>query len=253
MEDSAAAEKFFVRSVNDTYRLYLLIMYYLQKVSSYSQKDFEIRSRKFVPTEDDSKASLVMYENPVVKALRDSNSFHAVLKKQGIIQLLDEDLVRRLFKLFAESEYYEFYRNAKNMPLKEHQYALVKLYMILREDEGFVEHLSDNFPSWDDDESLVYGAIKRSVRDLPHNVSFFIEQLPNWVGIGFSSEKNSARHFKLNNDCEVKAVATSKDALRGYTPTTLIFDEAAYIDNGAEVFGAALTSLGSGGKVILIS
>ena len=30
-------------------------------------------------------------------------------------------------------------------------------------------------------------------------------------------------------------------------------DEAAFIDNGAEVFGAALTSLGTGGKVTLIS
>jgi len=179
MEDSAASEKFFVKSVNDTYRLYLLIMYYLQKVSSYSLKDFEIRSRKFVPTEDDSKASLKMYDNPVVKAMRDSNSFHAVLKKQAIPQLLDEDIVRRLFKIFAESEYYEFYRTSENMPMKEHQYSMVKLYMILREDEVFVEHLSDLFPSWDDDESLVYGAIKRSVRELPENPSFFIEQLPN--------------------------------------------------------------------------
>jgi len=30
-------------------------------------------------------------------------------------------------------------------------------------------------------------------------------------------------------------------------------DEAAFIDNGSEVFGAALTSLGTGGKVTLIS
>ena len=30
-------------------------------------------------------------------------------------------------------------------------------------------------------------------------------------------------------------------------------DEAAYIDNGAEVFGAAFTALGTGGRAILIS
>lgn len=208
MEDSAAAEKFFVKSVNDTYRLYLLIMLYLQKVASYSLKDFEIRSRKFVPTEDDTKASLVMYENPVVKALRDSNSFHAVLKKQAVTQLLDEDLVRRLFKLFTESEYYEFYRNAKNMPLKEHQYALVKLFMILKEDEGFVEHLSDNFPSWDDDESLVYGAVKRSVRELPHNPSFFIEQLPNSE---FVNELGKDLLYKvMRHDAEIQSMIAAK-------------------------------------------
>jgi len=79
--------------------------------------------------------------------------------------------------------------------------------------------------------------------EMANKVRHFTEQWPNWVGIGFSSEKNSARHFKLNNDCEVKAVATSKDALRGYTPTTLIFDEAAYIDADPDFWAASMASL----------
>ena len=89
--------------------------------------------------------------------------------------------------------------------------------------------------------------------EMANKVRHFIEQWPNWVGIGFSSEKNSARHFKLNNDCEVKAVATSKDALRGYTPTTLIFDEAAYIDADPDFWAASMASLSTGGKVVVIS
>ena len=48
-------------------------------------------------------------------------------------------------------------------------------------------------------------------------------------------------------------MATSTDALRGYTPTLLIFDEAAFIVNGAELYSAAITSLGTGGGAILIS
>lgn len=177
--DSIVAEKFFMKSVNDTFRLYLLVMYYLQKVASYSQKDVEIKSKKYVPIEGDEKASLRLYENPVIKALRDSDAFQKTLKKEGIPQLLDDDLVRRLYKSFADSEYYESYRTIEQMPIKEHQYALVRLYMTMREDEVFDEYLSDHFPSWDDDESLVYGAIKRSVRDLPANPLFFVEQLPN--------------------------------------------------------------------------
>ena len=34
--------------------------------------------------------------------------------------------------------------------------------------------------------------------EMANKVRHFIEQWPKWVGIGFSSEKNSARHFKLN-------------------------------------------------------
>jgi hypothetical protein len=86
----------------------------------------------------------------------------------------------------------------------------------------------------------------------------FLDQIPYWVwGLEEGQdylEINSKGHLKLkSNGCEIRAVATSKDALRGFTPTFLVMDEAAFIDNGSEVFGAALASLGTGGKISLIS
>ena len=89
--------------------------------------------------------------------------------------------------------------------------------------------------------------------EMANKIRGFTEQWPNWVGIGFSAEKNSQRHFKLNNGCEVKAVATSKDALRGYTPTILIFDEAAFIEADGDFWSACMASLSTGGKVIVVS
>ena len=89
--------------------------------------------------------------------------------------------------------------------------------------------------------------------EMANKVRAFTEQWPSWVGVGFSQEKNSQRHFKLTNGCEVKAVATSKDALRGYTPTILIFDEAAYIEADSDFWAACMASLSTGGKVIVVS
>ena len=89
--------------------------------------------------------------------------------------------------------------------------------------------------------------------EMANKIRSFTEQWPAWVGVGFSVEKNSQRHFKLTNDCEVKAVATSKDALRGYTPTILIFDEAAFIDADGDFWSACMASLSTGGKVIVVS
>ncbi len=89
--------------------------------------------------------------------------------------------------------------------------------------------------------------------EMANKVRAFTEQWPSWVGVTFSQEKNSQRHFKLTNGCEVKAVATSKDALRGYTPTILIFDEAAYIEADGDFWAACMASLSTGGKVIVVS
>jgi len=89
--------------------------------------------------------------------------------------------------------------------------------------------------------------------EVANKIRGFTDQWPSWVGVGFSTEKNSQRHFKLTNGCEVKAVATSKDALRGYTPTILIFDEAAYIEADSDFWAACMASLSTGGKVIVVS
>jgi len=92
----------------------------------------------------------------------------------------------------------------------------------------------------------------------------YSKQLPRWVwGEEYygSKEKeskdawlnNSTTEFTLPNGSSFIAVATSEDALRGYTPTHLIFDEAAFIDNGIDVYSAAMSSCATGGKAMLIS
>ena len=89
--------------------------------------------------------------------------------------------------------------------------------------------------------------------EMANKIRSFIDQWPKWVGTGFSQDKNSQRHYKLTNGCEVKAVATSRDALRGYTPTILVFDEAAFIEADGDFWAACMASLSTGGKVIVVS
>lgn len=112
------------------------------------------------------------------------------------------------------------------------------------------------FASRNNPEKILILANKQAMAfEFLDKVREFVQQLPRWLWGPeyYGSEenekrdifvKNSQKEFELPNKCRVKAVATSKDALRGYTPTFLVFDEAAFIDNGAEVFGAAMSSLG---------
>ena len=92
-----------------------------------------------------------------------------------------------------------------------------------------------------------------TAKEMLTKVRGFLNQWPDWINVGFSKDKDSQSHFRLNNSSEVKAVATSMDALRGYTPTILIFDEAAYIEAGDDFWAACMASLSTGGKVIVVS
>lgn len=100
---------------------------------------------------------------------------------------------------------------------------------------------------------LIVANKKDTAVEMASKIKNFLLQWPDWMNVGLDPLKNSESRYRLNNGCEVKAVATSKDALRGYTPTILIFDEAAYIEAGEDFWSASMASLSTGGKIILIS
>lgn len=164
------------------------------------------------------------------------------------------------FKLFPRQlEIIDSYKNNRfNLVTKPRQAGVsttTAAYLAIS--LGFAD---DNNP----EKILILANKQKMAFEFLDKVRDFVTQLPRWVwgpeyyGDEKSESKdiyitNSKEEFSLPNGCRVKAVATSKDALRGYTPTFLVFDEAAFIDNGAEVFGAAMSSIGTGGKCTLIS
>lgn len=110
---------------------------------------------------------------------------------------------------------------------------------------------------------LIAANKQETAKEFLKKIRDFTRQLPAWMDIyrpasssdWFMKEKNSDSHYRLNNGSEVKAVASSKDALRGYTPSIIVIDEAAFIEGGRgeEFYEAAQPSLSTGGRSILIS
>lgn len=110
---------------------------------------------------------------------------------------------------------------------------------------------------------LIAANKQETAKEFLKKIKDFTMQLPGWMDVyrpkdaegWFDNEKNSNSHYRLWNGSEVKAVASSKDALRGYTPSLIIIDEAAFIEGnkGEEFYSAAQPSLSTGGRSILIS
>lgn len=172
---------------------------------------------------------------------------------------------------YALKTYLQTYDNTqkKYVPLElfPDQVQLIKDYTTYNENitrkyrQAGVSTVTAGWISWklqlakpENPERVLIIANKRDTAiEMANKVRHFLDQWPEWMNVGFSPDKNSESRFRLNNGCEVKAVATSPDALRGYTPTILVFDEAAYIEAGEDFWAASMASLSTGGKIILIS
>lgn len=99
----------------------------------------------------------------------------------------------------------------------------------------------------------------------------FLLQFPLWMwgedfmDLGYDITKPPAnkniifevcngKELKLRNGCKVVARSSGPDASRGVGGVTwLIFDEAAFIENGADVYASALPTVSTGGHIIMIS
>ena len=88
-------------------------------------------------------------------------------------------------------------------------------------------------------------------QEILKKVKEFLRQFPDWMGLKFDTD--SKKNIVLNNKSEGRALATSTDALRGFTPTFLVMDEAAFIEKGDIVFTTALAAIGTGGHITLLS
>lgn len=90
-------------------------------------------------------------------------------------------------------------------------------------------------------------------------VRYFANQIPEWTWRFFEDERKFYRtdtktELVFFNGCRIRSFCTSRDAIRGFTPSHLIMDSASYYgSNGTEMFGAALTALGTGGQATVIS
>lgn len=115
---------------------------------------------------------------------------------------------------------------------------------------------------------LIVGRDLKLSQNLLEKIENFLLQFPRWFwgdeffSIDEKSEKNKKDIFKihnkqrleLKNGCKVYAVSSGPNAARGISSVSwLIFDEAAFIENGMDVYAQAVATTSTGGKTIMIS
>ena len=115
---------------------------------------------------------------------------------------------------------------------------------------------------------LIVGRDLKLSQNLLEKIENFLLQFPRWFwgdeffSIDEKSDKNKKDIFKihnkqrleLKNGCKVYAVSSGPNAARGISSVSwLIFDEAAFIENGMDVYAQAVATTSTGGKAIMIS
>ena len=165
--------------------LYLFNLLSLIKVTEFAKEDTARKRAKYLPTEEDKKFSDKLYSNDAIQALIKEEDLQELFQKNKLEELLDEDTSRKYYKSFAKLVKYKTYVYQS----KDHQDdrdILLHLYKHLTKEELFEESIEDHFPTWEDDKSLIVGAMKKTIKALPDTPELYRTFRPDYeAGVEF--------------------------------------------------------------------
>jgi transcription antitermination protein NusB len=163
----------------NTYQLYIFQLYLLLRVTQQAENDAALRAAKLLPSEEDKQFKPVLYNNSMTQSLAKHLGFLNLVEKYGANQGVDEDLVRKLYQQFADTPESKAYLALTAPKDEDHVKILTELYRYLSGHDLYVEMCEDRYPNFSDDESLVTGAMKKTVKAFPAQGDFYSEHAPS--------------------------------------------------------------------------
>ncbi len=171
-----------VKAYNDgiwkAYELYIFQLYLLLRVTQQAENDAQVRAAKLLPSDDDRSFKPILYSNNCTKSLATHIGFLTLVDKYRCADEMDSDLVRRIYQGFAETPEYKTYIAAQDLTDADHNKILLELYKFASANDIFIEMCEDRYNNLSDDESLVNGAMKKSLKGMPVSGNFYEEHAP---------------------------------------------------------------------------
>ncbi|HOJ90850.1 MAG TPA: transcription antitermination factor NusB [Saprospiraceae bacterium] len=172
------ALKAFHESIEDTFNLYLLNLYCIQKICAFSSEDLKHRMTKHIKTDEDKNFTDKLFTNDLIQSLIKNKGLQDKFKKQGFDKI-EDDVLRKVYKDFIKEEAHQKYILSPENSNEDTVELLLELYRVCRKSEVFNEVMDDRYAIWTDDKSLVIGTLKKSLKSLPTDGAFYMEHYPD--------------------------------------------------------------------------
>ncbi len=159
--------------VDRSFQVYLFNLLIMQRVAEYARQDEARKRSKHLPSDEDKAFTAKMATNRALASLSENQGLRTLYDRYHLGQALDADQVHKLYRAFTkEEEHVAYLAKTDTTPADDIQ-LLLALYRWLIKQEIFEAMVEDRFPLWDDDRSLVNGAMKKTIKALPAREEFY--------------------------------------------------------------------------------
>jgi N utilization substance protein B len=175
----ADVQKAYKDGIWKAFELYIYHLYLTLRVAQYAEKDAANRAAKLLPTDEDKTFKPLLATNDCTRSLANHVEFMNLVAQYKANENIDEDHIRSLYNGFADTPEYLAYLALEAPTAADHSKILLELYRYLSANDLFLDMTEDRYNNWADDESLVMGAIKKTLKSTPVSGAFYQEHEPS--------------------------------------------------------------------------
>lgn len=175
----AELQKAYKGGIWKAFELYIYHLYLTLRVAQYAEKDAANRASKLLPSDEDKAFEPRLSTNACTQALANHVEFLNLVTKYKVNENIDEDHIRSLYNAFTDVPEYKAYLAQETPSEADHSKIYIELYRFLSANDLFLDMTEDRYNNWSDDESLVMGAMKKTLKSMPVSGAFYQEHEPS--------------------------------------------------------------------------
>jgi N utilization substance protein B len=166
-------------AVEMAYESLMFNLFLLLEITHQAVVDRDSRQGKLRPDQDDLHWNAKLYENALIQSLVQNKALRSYFDKKSFAARIDQDLILKMYNTFSKSLEYKQYILSETDD-NAHREMLLEIYRNIRKHEIYEEMVDDQYTFWQEDKSLVIGALKKIIKQLPEpKEKFYEEYLPD--------------------------------------------------------------------------
>jgi N utilization substance protein B len=160
----AATVKALKTGIDSTYNLYLQMLRLIVDVADYAEGRIELGRQKKLPTHADLHPNTRFVENEAVRAIAASEELKGALKTRKLGWATCPEVVKALYNLMAESEYYKKYMAADASSWHADVQVVDDFYTLTAQDNDMLEEaVEEGNIMWADDLDFALSMVVRTL------------------------------------------------------------------------------------------
>ena len=143
--------------LEQTSDLFTFTILFLTEVARYAEVDSRNRASKHLPSTADLNVDTKLAGNQLLWKILEAKGFQSTVKDHHLNNLLNEELIRKIYQQLTETELYHEYlaSEGRNDRSEKEILAFIFTDLMMANDE-VTDFMEDHFPNWDDDAEMIY-------------------------------------------------------------------------------------------------